>query len=270
MGAGRSCSRWSLTSRSVDLRARLLKHLVTPQADTRFGESYLVGTIAGQAGCRPHEVWEALWSLVGDGLVYLDSAGQHSGTDNWLWRASSIGIQVAAGGPWEPRDPSGYLRRLRKHMPEIDAVAVRYVEEALRAFNARCYLATSVMLGVAAERVFDLLANSVVDGLGDRARKLREALENPRTAQFARFTELRKVLEPMRSELPDGLADRLTLDAVGDLLRVTRNEAGHPTGTEIDEDTANAHLQIAAGYLQKMTTLRQHFAQQSAGDAGSG
>ncbi len=28
------------------------------------------------------------------------------------------------------------------------------------------------------------------------------------------------------------------LDAVADLLRITRNEAGHPTGREVDEDTA--------------------------------
>jgi hypothetical protein len=32
------------------------------------------------------DVWEALWGLVGDGLVYLDTAGQGSDTDNWRWR----------------------------------------------------------------------------------------------------------------------------------------------------------------------------------------
>jgi hypothetical protein len=51
----------------------------------------------------------------------------------------------------------------------------------------------------------------------------------------------------------------LTLDAVADLLRVTRNDAGHPTGRRIDEDTAYTHLQMAARYLQKMTALEAHF-----------
>ena len=175
---------------------------------------------------------------------------------------------AATGGTWEPRDPEGYLRRLRSHSPTIDAGALRYVEEALRAFNARCYLATSVMLGVASERVFDGLARSLRDAVGDSAKKLGEALDNPRTSQFTRFTELRRVLEPMRVQLPDGLADTLTLDAVADLLRITRNDAGHPTGSEVDEDTAYTHLQMAARYLQKMTSLQAHFLEQTAAPIG--
>lgn len=243
----------------MDLRTRLLQLLVTPQAETRFAHPYLVGPIAAETACPPHEVWEALWGLVGDGLIYLDPAGQGSSTDNWRWRPSSSGIAAATGGMWEPRDPEGYLRRLHGHSPAIDAGALRYVEEALRAFNARCYLATSVMLGVASERVLDGLARSVVGTASGSAKKLQEALDNPRTSQFTRFTELRKHLEPMRPQLPEGLADTLTLDAVADLLRITRNEAGHPTGAEVDEDTAYTHLQMAARYLQKMTQLQAHF-----------
>ncbi|WP_269433557.1 hypothetical protein [Nonomuraea sp. SBT364] len=34
----------------------------------------------------------------------------------------------------------------------------------------------------------------------------------------------------MRPTLPDDLGDNLTMDAVADLLRITRNEAGHPHG----------------------------------------
>ena len=243
----------------MDLRVRLLQHLATPQAEARFGYPYLVAEISRAAACRPHEVWEALWGLVGEGLVYLDPAGQGSGTDNWRWRLSATGVKVATGGAWEPRDPEGYLRRLRRHSPQVDSVAVRYVEEALSAFNARCYLATSVMIGVASERVLEGLARSVVELRGDSARRLREALDNPRASQFIRFTELRKQLEPMRPHIPDGLGDTLTLDAIADLLRVARNEAGHPTGAEVDEDTAYTHLQMAARYLQKMTTLQALF-----------
>lgn len=242
----------------MDVRAHLLQFLATPQADTRFGHSYLVAQIAGRAMVRPHEVYEALWGLVGEGLAYLDPAGQGSGTDNWRWRLSALGAQAATGGTWEPRDPEGYLRRLRAHRPAIAPVAVAYVEEALRAFNARCFLATSVMLGVASEQVVIGLAGSVVEAV-PAATKLRVAMENPRASQFSRFQELRKQLEPMRPQLPDDLADTLTLDAVADLLRITRNEAGHPTGRPIDEDTAYTHLQMAARYLQKMTTLEAHF-----------
>jgi DNA-binding GntR family transcriptional regulator len=66
----------------VELEERILRHLVTPGGDTRFDERYLVDTIALQAGCRRHEISEALWALVADGLVCLDPNGQNLGTDN--------------------------------------------------------------------------------------------------------------------------------------------------------------------------------------------
>jgi hypothetical protein len=171
---------------------------------------------------------------------------------------SAVGVQAATGGSWEPRDPEAYLARLRQHSPEVDPVAVNYLTEALSAFNARCFLASAVMLGVASERIVDGLARAVANYRGESAKRLRAALEDPRASQFSRFTEMRKQLEPMRPELPDGTADTLTLDAVADLLRVTRNEAGHPTGGDID-DTAYTHLQMAARYTLKMTDLKAFF-----------
>lgn len=50
----------------------------------------------------------------------------------------------------------------------------------------------------------------------------------------------------------------LTLDAVADLLRVTRNTAGHPSEEVVDEEVAHIHLQMAAVYLAKMTVLAEH------------
>jgi hypothetical protein len=90
----------------------------------------------------------------------------------------------------------------------------------------------------------------------DRGESLRKLLDNPASSYHRRFLELRKRLEPIREQLPEGLADGLTLDAVADLLRVTRNSAGHPSGTEIDEMTAYTHLRMAGGFLTKMTELR--------------
>lgn len=240
------------------MRTRVLQHLATPRVESRFGHSYLVRAIADAANSRPHEVWEALWGLVGEGLLYLDPAGQ--GPDNWQWRLSATGVQAVSGGAWEPRDPEGYLSRLRRHSPAVDPIAIRYVSEALSAFNSRCFLATSVLLGVASERVVDGLGRAMIRDGGDSAKRLRAILENPRTTQSSRFIEIRKRLEPMRTELPDGLADTLTLDAVADLLRLTRNDAGHPTGIEVDEDTAYTHLQMAARYILKVTELQEFLA----------
>ncbi|MET8987808.1 hypothetical protein ABZW49_20365 [Nonomuraea wenchangensis] len=117
-----------------------------------------------------------------------------------------------------------------------------------------------MMLGVAAEQVFLGAAEAMVASLGVSAEKLRKTP----SFQNARFQALRARLEPMRPALPDGLGNNLTMDVVADLLRITRNEAGHPCGRAVDEDTAYTHLQLAARYLGKMTTLAEHFTQQAA------
>ncbi len=139
-------------------------------------------------------------------LVYIDPAGQaHAQTwDNWRWRLSARGIQAATGGSWEPRDPEGYLRRLRRRVPDLDEAAETYVREALSAFNARCFLACSVMLGVASEQVFGRLTAAFVATAGDDATPLRKLLENPNATYYRRFVEFRKRIEPLGADASFG------------------------------------------------------------------
>lgn len=244
---------------------RAVLHRLRTGGDSRFGRPYIVGTIHHETGCSEAEVWEALWGLVGDGLLYLDTAGQGSGTDNWQWCLSAEGQRVAKGGAWEPRDPDGYLDRLHREIPGLDNLVELYLTEALQSFNGRCYLATSVMLGVAAERAFLIMAQSYAASSIAGAPAMAKELARPRSNYFALWTEFRKRIEPVRPDLPNGLADALTLDAIADLIRLTRNEVGHPTGRQIDEDTARVHLTIAPMYLRKMRQLAVHFAGLHAG-----
>jgi hypothetical protein len=48
--------------------------------------------------------------------------------------------------------------------------------------------------------------------------------------------------------VPAVLAAALILDAIADLIRLTRSEVGHSTGCQIDENTARVHLTIAPVY----------------------
>jgi hypothetical protein len=121
------------------------------------------------------------------------------------------------------------------------------------------------MLGVAAERAFLVMAQSYATSSMAGASAMARELAKPRSNYFALWTEFRKRIEPVRRDLPDGLADALTLDANADLIRLTRNEVGHPTGRRIDEDTARVHLTITPMYLRKMHGLATHFAGQPGG-----
>lgn len=241
---------------TADIRRAALTYLGSG-ADPRFGRAYAPASVRQETGCSETEVWEALWALVGEGLVYLDPSGQQP--DNWRWCLSADGRHVVRGGAWEPRDPDGYLARIRREIPELDQLVELYLTEALRSFNGRCYLATSVMLGVAAERSFLVMAYEYADSSVAGASAIAKELAKSRSNYFALWTEFRKRVEPVRQDLPSGLADPLTLDAIADLIRTTRNEVGHPTGRRIDEDTARVHLTIAPVYLRKMHLLAAHF-----------
>lgn len=250
------------------VRSCVLQVLATPGSDTRFSNSYLGAAVRDLMDCRSHQVWEAVWGLVADGLVYLDRDDQ-AAPENWRFKLSATGAEAAAGQAAEPSDPDGYLRRLDRQVPDLDPRARAYVAESVRAFAARCYLSSSVMLGVGAEQAFLGLADALTTAMGGHASKLRRQLDNPRSSQRSRFDELRKVLDSHRKEFPEQLVDTLTLDAIGDLLRVARNESGHPTGQLIDQDTARGHLLIATSYLQKMTELRQLLEAKATGGATS-
>jgi hypothetical protein len=243
-----------------DLRGSILRRLADGEGDSRFAEPYFPLQTATACSVRLVDVYEAIQGLQGDGLVFLDPAGQAmaGSFDNWHWRLSEDGRAAARSDLWEPRDPQRYLARLRERVPSLDPVADMYVTEALRSFNARCYLASSVMLGVAAEQVFGRVAEAFVVGAPHDTAKLRKLLDAQSATYHQRFIEFRKRLEPLRPSLPDGLADNITLDAVADLLRVTRNEAGHPAGRRIDQDTAHTYLQMAGVLLAKMVDLAEH------------
>ncbi|WP_344476259.1 hypothetical protein [Nonomuraea monospora] len=69
----------------MQIRSQVLQLLATRGTDPRFHDSYLPKTIRAATGCRPHQVWEALYGLLADGLVYIDHDQQPS-ADNWRWK----------------------------------------------------------------------------------------------------------------------------------------------------------------------------------------
>ena len=253
-----------MSDQSIAIRAAVLDWLAEGE-ESRFGEPYLPMEVAQALPAPLRHVWEGLWGLMADGLIFLDPSGQAgaSSWDNWRWRLTDAGKQTARTGTWEPRDPSRFMARLRERVPGLAVEALSYFEEALRAFNARCYLASSVMLGVATEQVFGRLAAAFVAARPAETRRLQSFLSD-NASHYRRFDEFRKRLEPLRGTVPEGLADAITLDAVADLLRVTRNAAGHPTGQRVDQETAYAHLVMAAMLLAKMTELAEHFERDAA------
>jgi hypothetical protein len=211
-----------------------------------------------------------LWELASRRFAYLDPGGQSS-HDNWRWLPTEAGVRVIDSPDFEPQDPGGYLEKLAREVPDLDEFVVAYLGESLRAFDSECYLASAVMLGVASERAFLLVATALADWLpDDQGKQLAGLLASPRSNFIAKFNEFRKRLEPRRNELPPELSESLAveLDAVADLLRTSRNEAGHPTGKGPDRGAAFVHLQLFGVYVQRLWALRRFFLERGANAPG--
>lgn len=72
------------------------------------------------------------------------------------------------------------------------------------------------------------------------------------------FDKFRKMLDSeLRGRLPGNLREGLDveLNAVFDIIRNQRNDAGHPTGKEIERERAYANLVAVPIYFKKVYSI---------------
>ena len=78
-----------------------------------------------------------------------------------------------------------------------------YLTEALQLFNGRCDLATSVLLGVAAEQPFLVMTRGYAASATVGGPAMAKEFAKPRSNYFALWTGFRKRIEPGRQDRSD-------------------------------------------------------------------
>ncbi len=87
---------------------------------------------------------------------------------------------------------------------ELSDLAKLYVNEAVNSYYHKSYLASTVMLGVAAEAAFLELAEAFTCWpLIRPADALTKVLADPRKTHFQKFEEFRKRLLPIAPQHPE-------------------------------------------------------------------
>lgn len=250
---------------SSELQSLMLRLLAAGNIDARLGrgEHYLPEAVrkAAPDGQRPtsRQIMEAIWSLVGQGLAYIDLS--QTGHENWTLHLSSAGSAAAKDEGFNPDDPAGYMRRLLEEIPSLSGTVRGYADEALRAYNAGLYRSSAVMLGVASEAAVLEVARPLASILpGEEGRKYLETIDSQRQTYLAKFDSFRRKLVTKRNDLPEEIRDGLdlTMSAVADLLRIYRNDAGHPTAKRVQREDCFIHLRMFVRYAKKMYDLKAH------------
>jgi hypothetical protein len=151
-------------------------------------------------------------------------------------------------------DPDGYLDNFRNAAPPADVEMMRYLEESVAVFRGAHFLGTVVLLGIASERLIDVLAE-----------RLRDALDVPgRTEWFngkyfnkrdisARFRALSGKLvgeyseDLDRAKLKDAWTGVVTLTF--EQIRCARNDIAHPMGREFTWNEVSGFLHSFVQYF---------------------
>lgn len=214
------------------------------------------------------QVAELIWSLLSQGLVFVDFNNQYA--VHWRLNVTERGSLSLQDQSNNPDDASNYIKNI-KEITDNDKNLMVYADEALHTYRAQCYLSTIVMLGVASESAFYQLGDAFLNWLaeGNEKENFSKILHNKKLRYIQKFTEFRKRLAAHIRNIDEELTDNLTLtlDAVLELLRINRNEAGHPTGKIVNRHDAFVMLQIFPHYLKRLFQLKDFFVQNSTGIA---
>lgn len=200
-------------------------------------------------------VRDVFWDLFRQGAITL---GLDNINQNWpFFRLSYFGERTLRSlSPWRFHDTSSYLAMARREAPDLSDQAIQYLDEAVQAFYAQCLLASSVMLGVAAEVEFLRLLNVAVT---------RPIVGNRFVAANNEKFVRQKIVKfiPALMAIAPKLDKRATEDVetnflpIQSVLRIARNEAGHPTSAAPGREIVYVNLQLFIPFVRQLMRLRR-------------
>ena len=209
----------------------------------------------------PELILEVIWSLIVQGILV---PGLNDANQSWPFlRLTEYGRRCVTEDRILPHDPDGFLTEYRKAVPQADPVIVDYLTEALQCYIYGLNRAAAVMLGGASEKAVLLLIDSYADSISDATRKQRFESEILKAQSiFRKYEVLDKQLPLLKGAVPKNLTDGVDslLRGVFDLIRNSRNDAGHPTsGTLVDRDVVYSHLRLFTPYCARIYGLINWF-----------
>ena len=224
----------------------------------------------GESRPNPQEVAEAIWGLVGRGLLYLDFSNDsdplRANPKNWSIYPTKMGWQYDPDGLPNPDIPDRYLQRFAGSIPDASDLVRQYVNEALQAYTNRLYMAAAVMLGVAAEAAFLEMAEAFCACLPEKeAGKLRGFVESPKSKYSALLDEFRKRFEVRKGDFTPAIGEKidLQLNTILELIRTYRNDSGHPTGVRMERDECHQSLVAFTTTAKRLYSLKREFEQKT-------
>jgi len=205
------------------------------------------------------EIFKMLWALVAKRFVYLEM--NYNSSAYWDWVLTDKGKGAAIEQEFNPDDPEWYLQNLQSKVTDIETVVFSYAKEAVYSYYNECYLASAVMLGVASEAAFLGMISSGKDWLEIPEKKFQDILNSKKMTYGQKLKEFGRYFQLKKASLPDDIKESYSLlfDSLADIYKVTRNDAGHYTGKNVERGDQYTALFVFPRYLQRMYELKNFF-----------
>jgi hypothetical protein len=177
----------------------------------------------------------------------------------WPWfRLSHFGQQtLQAQSPYRFHNTASFLALVKREVADISPEAISYLGEAVAAFYAECLLASCVTLGVAAEAEFLRLVDTATKSTSYGATF---APVQKQTFIRQKITKFGSLLKPLITTLPKHATEDVetNLDMIQSVLRIARNDAGHPTAASPPErEQVYVYLQLFVPFARQLMRLRK-------------
>lgn len=229
------------------------------QSETERGVVHIFGgTEPRLSGADAERFLEVFWGLFREGVITLGCNDSNRAFP--FFRVTEFGRRIIEHQQaYFFHDVASYEKVIRAEIPAIDDVTLMYVKEGMQSFRAGCTLAATVMLGVATEHTFLLLAEKI-DQNPSHAPTF-SAVNQQRTI-LQKVNKFKNILDQQLRTLPPALKEDLDTHFAGILsvIRTFRNQSGHPTGKLIDREQVYVLLQLFVPYAKKMYQLMDHYA----------
>lgn len=202
------------------------------------------GYVPGTATLSPEDLpepdrltlQELFWELIIQGIITPGS--DWSNPNLPFFRVTDYGKRCLQDNSVLPHDYGTYLQAIQDATASTDAIFLLYLAESVQAFNKGLYISSVVNLGVASERLIELLIDAFRDALSSASNKTKfdEALKKVYHIAY-QFEELYKRLVTYEDKYPDNIFQGLDmLKILVDIIRRERNDGGHPTGRKFERE----------------------------------
>lgn len=205
---------------------------------------------------------QVFWQLINEGIIAPGISPQGVSANLPHFHITEYGKIVLQSGLTNPHDPIGYLENIRRKISTPDDTVIAYLTEALHSFVKGTPIASTVMLGIAAERVFLLLAESLEKALSDATEKsvFRKILDSyVMKPKLYWVNQKFQFIQDQRKRFP-AFPENATLMVVAmyNYIRLQRNDLGHPRENppSVTKEEALANLQIFPNYYETAEAVR--------------